>query len=443
MLAAGVATAGSWVPSLWGDEVASIMSARRDWASLWAMLGYVDAVHGLYYALLHLWIDLVGDSPFAVRLPSGIAVGAASAGVFVLVRRRADRGTAVIAAILFLLLPRVLFMAIDARPMALATAAATWLTVLLLRLLDAPARRAWWILYVFGLAAATYLFLFVVLLIPVHAVVVLADRRADRPAGRVRLASFCVAWAGALLIAAPIVVAALRQREQIAFRAEQQVVTPEAILVGQWFMLDLFALAAWSLVAVACIAAVVHRTDPAWRGHRQLLLLAAAWTLLPTVALLAATAVVSPAYTARYLVFAAPGDRDRHGDRGDRDPVDLGPRRRDRTRRGPRRARYLEQRGPYSKHAGTDWQAVAAIVDRSTGPGDGIVFDESVRPSRRAPACDARVSRRIRRTRRSRPAASLRPNRRPLGRDDAARRGPRPAARPGARPRRHAQRTRR
>ena len=219
-------------------------------------------MHGLYYALLHLWIDLVGDSPFAVRLPSGIAIGAASAGVYVLVRRRADRGTAVIAAIMFLLLPRVLFMAIDARSMALATAAATWLTVLLLRLLDAPARRAWWILYVIGLAAATYLFLYVVLLIPVHAVVVLADRRAGRRLRGAGLASFCVAWAGALLIAAPIVVAALRQRDQIAFRAEQQVVTPRAILVGQWFMLDVFAIAAWALVAVACIAAVVHRTDP-------------------------------------------------------------------------------------------------------------------------------------------------------------------------------------
>ena len=30
-----VAVTGSWIPSLWGDEAASIMSARREWGSLW------------------------------------------------------------------------------------------------------------------------------------------------------------------------------------------------------------------------------------------------------------------------------------------------------------------------------------------------------------------------------------------------------------------------
>src|SRR3954447_13901286 len=40
---------GSWIPSFWGDEAASVMSAQRSMPSLLRMLGHVDAVHGAYY----------------------------------------------------------------------------------------------------------------------------------------------------------------------------------------------------------------------------------------------------------------------------------------------------------------------------------------------------------------------------------------------------------
>src|SRR5450432_27004 len=44
-----VSFAGSWNPSFWGDEAASIMSAERPLSTLWAELSHIDAVHGLYY----------------------------------------------------------------------------------------------------------------------------------------------------------------------------------------------------------------------------------------------------------------------------------------------------------------------------------------------------------------------------------------------------------
>src|SRR5690606_22343876 len=44
---------------------------------------------------------------------------------------------------------------------------------------------------------------------------------------------------------------------------------------------------------------------------------------------------------------------------------------------------YVEQRTLYWKNGGTDWPVVAEVVADLTEPGDGIVFDESVRPSRR------------------------------------------------------------
>jgi mannosyltransferase len=383
---ASVAVAGSWVPSLWGDEVASIMSAHRDPASLWSMLGSVDAVHGLYYLLLAGWIELAGASPFAVRLPSGLAVGAACAGLYLLVRRRAARSTALIAAVVFAMMPRVTYVATEARTMALATAAAVWLTLLLVRLLDRPAFRAWWIVYALGIALGTYLFLYVALVVPVHAVMVvrrMARSDASAAATTSPLRPFALAWATAAVLAAPIGIIALTQRGQIAFRERQDVVTTGSVLVAPWFMVPAVAVAAWTLIAVAVGAGIAHRRDEAWAGRRDLLVLGGAWLAVPATVLLAVTAVITPAFTPRYLVISAPGVAMliAVGASALRSPwmrgaavVAL---------IGLSVPAYVDQRGPYAKNDRTDWQSVAAVVDEVAEPGDGVVFDEQVRPSRR------------------------------------------------------------
>lgn len=382
---ASVAVAGSWVPSLWGDEVASIMSARRDPASLWSMLGSVDAVHGLYYLLLGGWIEVADASPFAVRLPSALAVGAACAGLYLLVRRRAARSTALIAAVVFAVMPRVTYVATEARTMALATATAVWLTLLLVRLLDRPALRAWWIVYTLGIALGTYLFLYVALVVPVHAVAVVHRMaRSDASAATASpFRPFALAWATAAVLAAPIGILAVTQRGQIAFRERQDVVTAWSVLVAPWFMLPAVAVAAWALIAVAVGAGVAHRRDEAWAGRRELLVLGGAWLAVPAMVLLALTAVVTPAFTPRYLVISAPAVAML---------IAIGVSAlRSAWLRGAAVAAliglsvpaFVDQRGPYAKNARTDWQSVAAVVDEVAAPGDGVVFDEQVRPSRR------------------------------------------------------------
>ena len=47
------------------------------------MLGNVDAVHGLYYVLMHGWFQIFPTTEFWSRAPSGLAVG--GAGAFVVV----------------------------------------------------------------------------------------------------------------------------------------------------------------------------------------------------------------------------------------------------------------------------------------------------------------------------------------------------------------------
>ena len=90
-----VASIGSWIPSYWGDEAASVMSAERSLPSLFRMLGHVDAVHGTYYVFLHFWIGAFGASEFSTRFPSAIAAGLLVAGTFVLGQRLARRSVGI------------------------------------------------------------------------------------------------------------------------------------------------------------------------------------------------------------------------------------------------------------------------------------------------------------------------------------------------------------
>ena len=101
---------GAWAgrPSLWFDEGATISaSASRTLPELWKLLGHIDAVHGLYYLLMHGWFAIFPPTEFWSRVPSCLAVGAAAAGVVVFAKQFSGRGTALCAGAVFAILPRV------------------------------------------------------------------------------------------------------------------------------------------------------------------------------------------------------------------------------------------------------------------------------------------------------------------------------------------------
>src|ERR1700754_1007405 len=87
VLAAAVSLSGAARSSFWYDEAATISASySRSLAQLWQMLGNVDAVEGIYYLVMHGWFDLFPPTEFWSRVPSGLAVGGAAAGVVVLAR---------------------------------------------------------------------------------------------------------------------------------------------------------------------------------------------------------------------------------------------------------------------------------------------------------------------------------------------------------------------
>lgn len=391
-----VSAAGSWRPSYWGDEAASVLSAERSLPSLFRMLGNVDAVHGAYYLFLHFWIDVFGTSEFATRLPSAIAVGIATAGTAVLARQLTNVRVAVIAGVVFAVLPRVTYMGAEARSFALATAIAVWLTVLLVHVLRTEAVRppagrtrwsdsdwrhtAWWAGYAVLLAAGVYLFIYVLLLVPVHALMVLLIGRRAAP---------WRAWAASsvagIVLALPVLYWGIREREQIDFLARRPQVDALEAAVHQWFGKAPLAVAAWALVILALATVfLIHRDRARPVGTtRGVVAMMLAWMLVPSTALLLGTEVLTPMYALRYLSFCTPAVAIAIavGIACFRLPVMQAvallvivaltlP-------------TYLAQRGEFAKNGGSDWRRTAELLKEKVQPGDAVVFDETIRPSRK------------------------------------------------------------
>lgn len=374
-----LSVAGSWIPSFWGDEAASVMSAERPVGNLFALITHVDAVHGLYYLFLHGWIDLFGASEFSVRLPSAIAVGVAAAGTVVLAERLAGRRVALFAGIVFVVLPRVTYMGGETRSYAMGTALAVWCTVLFVSLVRRPTgRRSAWLLYAALVALDAYVFLFLTLLLVAHGAWLLATR----PPGVLR--RWALAVAAGLTVALPIVIVGVSERHQVAFLASKVALTPERVLINQWFGSPAIAVVCWALICVAVVRfALPGRATP--RASTTGLVLA--WAVLPPLTLLAVHFFIAPSYSLRYLSFCTPAVAilvalGLAGLSRSLLPALLGPlvlcllvalvvpg--------------YVAQRGPYAKDAGSDLRQAADYVGAHAVAGDAVLFDASARPSQR------------------------------------------------------------
>jgi mannosyltransferase len=150
-----ISAIGSWIPSKWNDEIATQDAASRTLPQLWQMVQHVDAVHAAYYGFMHFWIIAFGTSDFALRAPSMLAVGVATAGVVVLGRKIGSQRIAICSGIVFMVLPRVTWMGMEARSYATTAAVAVWLTILFVHLIDRQ-RRAFFALYlVLAIAGVT------------------------------------------------------------------------------------------------------------------------------------------------------------------------------------------------------------------------------------------------------------------------------------------------
>jgi mannosyltransferase len=300
LLAAVVSGAAASRPSLWFDEGATISAAAsRSLSELWRLLGHIDAVHGLYYLLMHGWFAVFPATEFWSRVPSCLAVGLAAAGVVVFSKQFSSRTTAVCAGVLFAILPRVTWAGVEARSYAFTAAAAIWLTVLLVA---SVRRNRWWLwlLYAVALMLSILLNIYLVLLVPTYAVITpLLGRRKS-----------VVLWwtaTSATVVAAltPFMLFAHGQRFQVAWISRLNWHNAIDVLLHQFFDNSVpFAILAALILVTAFIFRVAKRWDSD-SNTRRLLLVCAVWIVVPTTISLIYSAF-EPFYYPRYLFFTTP-----------------------------------------------------------------------------------------------------------------------------------------
>jgi mannosyltransferase len=321
----------AWVPSIWYDEVATVSATTRTWPELWRMLGTVDAVHGLYYLLMHAWIDVVGYTPFGLRLPSAVVTGVAAGCLVALTRRVATRSVALTAGIAFCLFPRVTWMGTEGRSYALSVALAVCLTLVLASACrrageDRRTRARWWAAYGSLAIVSVTVFIYLALLVVAHGVTLLwatGSARAEGVRGRDRRADAArslAGWAAAAgvagLVCLPLAFAIVAQSGQVSWinpisdRSFHSVFLTQLFLGNPWF-----ATAAWSLAALGCIVLALGRRAPGPAAPLAatpspfaptLAQLAVPWAVVPSLGLVAMSVLIGPLYSPRYLTFTAP-----------------------------------------------------------------------------------------------------------------------------------------
>ena len=353
---------------MWFDEAATISASTRSVPELWRLIHNIDAVHGLYYLVMHGWFAIFPATEFWSRLSSGLAVGAAAAGVVVLGKQFSGRTVAVCAGILFAILPRITWAGIEARSYALTAAAAVWLTVLLVMAVRRSS-SALWPLYTVALVLSTLLNVFTVLMVLAHAVViaVIVDKRST-------VARWAVSSAFALVIVAPFLVFCRTQIAQVRWISPPNAGTVLDIAQEQYFD---HSVPVTILASVVLVAPLMFRRFRAPES-RGLVFITVAWIALPTVVLLAYSVWQSPIYYPRYLCFTSPAIALLLA-------VCIVAVVRTRERVTAVLAAFalaatpnylLTQRGPYAKE-GMDFSQVADVITAHASPGDCLILDNT------------------------------------------------------------------
>ncbi|GAA3562616.1 glycosyltransferase family 39 protein [Streptomyces osmaniensis] len=198
--------------SVWRDEAATWQVARRSTGDIWQMLAQVDAVHGLYYLLMHAVFECFGPGTTALRLPSVLGMAVAAVCVAEIGRRLAGIRAGLAAGLALGLLPAVQFHLQEGRPYALVAAGAGISTLLLVTVLQGRGRTVHWPAYAGTVAVCGLLNWLSLLILPAHLATLVWTR-----ARRRTWTGWAVASALAVAAVLPLILYSRRQSEQVSW----------------------------------------------------------------------------------------------------------------------------------------------------------------------------------------------------------------------------------
>ena len=303
---------------LWRDEFATAMFAKLPIDDLLASLGHVDAVTGLYYLLAHATAPVLGYD-LGLRVLSIIAVAASTAVVALLALRWWGPLAASAAGVAFAVNESTLTSAALARQYALAVLFVA-LAVLAVEIAAATGRRWAWVGYAVAASAAVALHVLALVGIGLTALLLLGRARG---AGR-SWAWWCGATAIPAVVAVALLAPGLSQRGQLAWLSAPSLrtvigdladtvgVSPDREVLFDGIALIVFAATAVVALIVAVRPPVTSRAmmptpDPSPIARVRPVVFAVALTVAPWLVLAAASWLVTPILTARYISWSTLG----------------------------------------------------------------------------------------------------------------------------------------
>ncbi len=308
------------------DEVASRYAAMLPLGQLFHLLSNLDAVHGLYYLLLHCWIA-AGSTATIIRVPSVIVMSAA-AGLMVIIGRRLT-GSALgglFAGLIMALTPAISFYAQTARSYAMVFLCVLAATLALLRALEAE-EAGWtgrplvrrWVIYGALVTLGGYLNELFLLVLAAHLVTALLTRY-----GRGTVRRWFTAGAIGTACCLPVILVSIKERAAIDW-ATPPGIHDIGILFHDYFgATDVISLLAFALAVFAVVPGTglpaIRTSGPrsggprvgpesAWwnRGGFSLPSVAVPLLLLPGGLLIVESWVAKPMYADRYVLYGEAG----------------------------------------------------------------------------------------------------------------------------------------
>ncbi|MFE2284520.1 hypothetical protein ACFXDJ_10130 [Streptomyces sp. NPDC059443] len=295
-------TWGNTGPSAWTDEIVTIDVARRSWPQLIELLGRVDAVHGLHYALMYLVGQVTGLNEFTARVPSAVAVAVAAAGLAWLGRLLGGPRLGLCAGLLLAVLPTASRYAQEARSFAFVMAVAVLATGALVKVLAGGRARGRWLAAYAVLTALLGWFNVLGLLLPAAHLVTVALRRPGRRA----VLQVLLAQAAGIAAVIPLLVLASAQSSAVGDAAPVTAGTPFSYFTwlltpGQDTLPTPLKLLLTLSALAALTALVVHRRET----PPLALAIGVPWLAVPPL-LLMAVSLGHPLFAYRYLLFCLP-----------------------------------------------------------------------------------------------------------------------------------------
>ncbi|MGI5328529.1 glycosyltransferase family 39 protein [Actinomadura nitritigenes] len=283
------------VPSYWRDESVSVVVGHSGLGAMASFVSRIDAVHGLYYLLMHLVTGL-GTSEVITRTPSAVASGLAALGIAAIGRRLYSPKAGLYGGLLYGLLPITSRYGQEARQYALVSAGAVLAAYFLLRALeDSRPQIRWYAAYAGTMGLLGWLHLYALFLLPAHAMTAGLWRH---PQWRRRhCASWGLAALAAIVLVSPLaVVAHSQEAAQVSWLQRPG---PRALydfglrITGDGRV----------LLLVLVVAVVVGTARLLASNHRNAAALTVPWMCVPFT-LVWSVSQAHPVYHPRYILYS-------------------------------------------------------------------------------------------------------------------------------------------